>query len=251
MRLKQAIIRASFLGATILCWMTAVGQQQQTIQARISGGGGSGKCTFEIRTGGTAEVDIRGGQGRVRSINGTPVQWVRLNCNQPLPSTPYGFRFAGVDGRGKQYLVQNPTSNNGIAVVRIEDNRGGMHGYTGDIMWNGGTNNGGGGAWPLPGGGGQRPPYGGGQINARVVPNCQNSIRNQLIGQRGGNLTFNGYPSTQPAASFISVQGQGTYRDPSGRVGQINYQCTMHQNGNVAEARFNPIGAQFPGPQPR
>ena len=60
---------------------------------RISGGGG--KCTFEIRTGGTAEVDIHGNQGRLRSIIGTPVQWVRLDCNQPLPSSHNNFRFAG------------------------------------------------------------------------------------------------------------------------------------------------------------
>jgi len=60
-----------------------------------------------------------------------------------LPTNPNNFRFAGVDGRGKQYLVQNPNSNNGVAVIRIEDNRGSMHGYTGDIMWNGGSNNGG------------------------------------------------------------------------------------------------------------
>ena len=250
MRFSKILPYTALLAFMILPQVPAAAQTQN-IQARITGGGGSGKCTFEIRTGGTAEVDIRGSQGRIRSVNGTPVQWVRLNCNQPLPTNPNNFRFGGVDGRGRQYLVQNPNSNNGVAVIRIEDNRGSMHGYTGDIMWNGGTNSGGGGQWPLPGGGGQQPPYGGGPINARVVPNCQNAIRNQLVGQRGGYLNFNGSPSTQPAASFISVQGQGTYRDPSGRTGQINYQCTMHPNGNVAEAKFNPIGNQFPGPQPR
>lgn len=86
MRAKPAIFSAGLLAATVLAAMTAVGQQQQTIQAKVSGGGGSGKCTFEIRTGGTAEVDIRGTQGRVRSINGTPVQWVRLNCNPCRPN---------------------------------------------------------------------------------------------------------------------------------------------------------------------
>ena len=79
---------------------------------------------------------------------------------------PNNFRFAGVDSRGKQYLVQSPNSNGGIAVIRIEDNPGGMHGYTGDIMWNGGSNN----------GGGQWPANGGGQWNANVVPNCQNAV---------------------------------------------------------------------------
>ena len=114
---------------------------QGTIQAQVTGGGGSGKCTFEIRTGGTAEVEIRGSQGRVRAISGGPAQWVRLKCNQPLPKRPNNFRFQGIDGRGRQTLVRDPNSNNGIAVVRIEDNRGSMHGYTGDIMWNGGSGN--------------------------------------------------------------------------------------------------------------
>jgi hypothetical protein len=50
MRVKRAICHAALIGATIFGGMAAVGQQQQTIQARISGGGGSGK-------------------------NGTPVQW--------------------------------------------------------------------------------------------------------------------------------------------------------------------------------
>ena len=239
MRVKWTSFCIALLGATIFCAVAAV-SQQQTIQARISGGGGGGKCTFEIRTGGTAEIEIRGSQGRVRSMNGTPVQWVRLNCNQPLPARPYSFRFQGVDGRGRQYLLRDPNSNNGIAVVRIEDKRGGMEGYTGDIMWNGGTN-GGGGQLPPPVGGG------GGYINPRVVSNCQNSIRNKLVSQRGGSLNFNGTPNTQPAASFIMVQGNATYRDPSGRVGTINYQCTMHPNGNVADSSFNAVGT----PQPR
>lgn len=246
MRVNRTNLSMALLGATILCGIAGLGQQQQTIQASISGGGGSGKCTFEIRTGGIAEVEIRGGQGRVRSVNGTPVQWVRLDCNQPLPSRPYSFRFQGIDGRGSQNLVRDPNSNNGIAVVRIEDNRGGMEGYTGDLMWNGGTNPGGGGQWPPPAGGGGG--YGGygGYVNPRVISNCQNSIRNKIVSQRGGELNFNQNLNTQPASSFIMVQGNATYRDPGGRVGTINYQCTMHPNGNVADSKYNAVGTLQP-----
>ena len=242
MKLKQSALWASLFGTITFTALNAMSQQPQTIQARISGGGGSGKCTFEIRTGGTAEVDIRGGQGRVRSVNGSPVQFMRLNCNQPLPNNPNNFRFAGVDGRGRQYLVQNPNSNGGIAVIRIEDNRGGMHGYTGDIMWNGGSNNGGGGQWPG---------YGGGQWNAKVVPNCQNDIRNKLVRQSGGSMTFRGAPNTSQAGSFVMVRGPATYRDRSGRIGNISYQCTMHPNGNVADSKYNIVGNLYPAPQPR
>jgi hypothetical protein len=239
----QGIFLAGVLIAILQLALSSWGQA--TINARISGGGGSGKCTFEIRTGGTAEVDIRGNQGRLRSINGTPVQWVRLDCNQSLPSNPNNFRFAGVDGRGKQYLLKNPNGNGGVAVIRIEDNRGGMEGYTGDIMWNGGTNTGGGGWGPMP------PPPGSGQWNNRLVPNCQNNVRNKFNSQmRGASLNFVGAPSTKQAGAFVMVDGTANVRDNQGRMGQIAYHCTMHPNGNVADSSYNVT--QGPGgPQPR
>jgi hypothetical protein len=201
---------------------------------------------------GSAEVQIRGGQGQVRTLSGQPAQWRRLNCNQPLPRNPGNFRFAGVDGRGKQYLVSNPNNNNGVAVIRIDNNRNNMEGYTGDIMWNGGQGWPGndGGQWqPGPGNGGQWP--GNGQVNARVIPNCQNAIRNQLVPRYGGNLNFNGQPNAQPAGSFIMVQGQATYRDGSGKTGGIQYNCTMHPNGNVADAKYTTQNNYYPQLQPR
>jgi len=128
---------------------TASGWGQATINAQVTGGGGSGKCTFEVRVDGVADVQIRGNQGYLQTKAGMPAQWVRLKCNQPLPRNPNNFRFAGVDGRGKQSLLRDPAQNNGIAVVRIEDPKSGYEGYTGDIMWDGGNNNGGnnGGWW--------------------------------------------------------------------------------------------------------
>jgi hypothetical protein len=38
-------------------------------------------------------------------------------------------------------LVRDPNSNRGVAVIRIEDPKNGREGYTGDIMWRGGSNN--------------------------------------------------------------------------------------------------------------
>jgi hypothetical protein len=51
-----------------------------------------------------------------------------------MPANPAGFRFAGVDGRGRQTLVRAPQGG-GPAVVRIEDPQGGAEGYTFDLMW--------------------------------------------------------------------------------------------------------------------
>jgi hypothetical protein len=42
-----------------------------------------------------------------------------------------------VDGRGRQTLLRDPSSNRGTAVVRIEDPQGGREGYTFDIEWRG------------------------------------------------------------------------------------------------------------------
>jgi hypothetical protein len=113
------------------------GGEPQYINAKLSGNGnGSGKCTFEVAVQGRAEVEIRGDQGRIISQDGSPASWRRLDCNQPLPRNPQNFRFAGVDGHGRQSLVSDPNSNNGVAVIQIDNgNRGNNEGYTGDIMW--------------------------------------------------------------------------------------------------------------------
>lgn len=235
---------------------------QGTIQANVTGGGGSGKCTFEIRTGGVAEVEIRGSQGRVRPISGGPATWVRLKCNQPLPMRPNNFRFQGIDGRGRQTLVGDPNSKNGIAVVRIEDNRGGMQGYTGDILWNGGSGmwngsgwNGGGGNWNGNNNGNwngdNNGDWNGGNWSNNVVPNCQRTIRNQISSRYGGSVNFNGQPSQNKAGSFVMVDGNARVQARDS-WGNINYHCTMHPNGNVADSKYNLTGGNLAGtPQPR
>ena len=237
-RLCWFILSALALSPT---WLLAQG----TIQANVTGGGGGGKCTFEIRTGGVAEVEIRGNQGRVRPVSGGPATWVRLKCNQPLPMRPNNFRFKGIDGRGRQTLVRDPNSNNGIAVVRIEDNRGGMQGYTGDILWNGGS-----GTWNGPGwnNGGN---WNGSNWSKNVVSNCQRNIRNQISSRYGGSVNFNGKPSQNKAGSFVMVDGNARVQARNS-WGNINYHCTMHPNGNVADSKYNVVGGNLPGtPQPR
>lgn len=104
--------------------------------AQISGGGGGeGKCTFEVEVDGVAEIEIRGDQGFLRTLSGSGATWRRLQCNRPMPDYPSNFRFKGIDGRGSQDLVREPTNNNGTAVIRLEDPRSGREGYTGDVIW--------------------------------------------------------------------------------------------------------------------
>jgi hypothetical protein len=77
-----------------------------------------------------------------------------MECSEPLPRNPGDFRFQGIDGRGRQTLVRDPNGNRGVAVVRIEDSKGGREGYTFDLEWSGGS-----GSSYFPGGGG----FGGGR----------------------------------------------------------------------------------------
>lgn len=117
-------------------------------RAAITGGqpGGQGKCTVEVWVDGTAEVEIRGDSALLRTLGGQPAQWRRFECTSPMPPQPAGFRFAGVDGRGRQQLIADP-GRGGPAVIRIEDQQGGAEGYTFDIFWGGFAQNG-----PPPGG---------------------------------------------------------------------------------------------------
>jgi hypothetical protein len=115
-------------------------QPNQRRATMVAGGSGDrGKCTIEVVVDGSADVEIRGDQGTIRNISGRPATWRRFECSAPLPMSPAEFRFAGVDGRGRQQLVRDPR-NGGVAVVRIEDPNGGSEGYTFDLIWGGGNN---------------------------------------------------------------------------------------------------------------
>lgn len=98
---------------------------------------GNGKCTIEVYVDGSADVEIRGDRGFLRTLSGRPAQWRRFVCSGPMPTNPGEFRFIGVDGRGKQELIRDPRDARGVAVVRIEDRDGGAEGYTFDLVWRG------------------------------------------------------------------------------------------------------------------
>lgn len=103
--------------------------------------GDQGKCTIEADVDSVAEVEVRGDTARIRTLSGDRSRLKRFDCDSVLPSRPANFRFTGVDGRGHVELVQDPR-NGGVAVVRIEDPKGGREGYTFDLEWQGGSNSG-------------------------------------------------------------------------------------------------------------
>lgn len=130
-----------FLTLTGIAALSASAQTMDR-RAEITGGGDRdhGKCTIEVVVDGAAEVEIRGDHATLRNLDGRQPQWRRFVCNEPMPPNPPGFRFAGVDGRGRQTLVRAPQGG-GPAVVRIEDPQGGSEGYTFDVMWQSGAFN--------------------------------------------------------------------------------------------------------------
>jgi len=119
---------------------TGFAQQYVPFQGTITGGSGDrGKCTIDIVVDGVVEVEVSGINGRMRAVSGARPTWRRLQCNMPMPPNPAEFKFSPQEGRGRQRLLQDPGSNRGVTIVRIEDSDGGSEGYKFDLEWRGTT----------------------------------------------------------------------------------------------------------------
>src|SRR5262245_42304751 len=83
--------------------------QTNSRKAVFTGGGNpnGGKCTLEVVVDGSAQVEIRGDNATLRNTAGQTPQWRRFECSGPMPANPANFRFAGVDGRGRQTLSRD------------------------------------------------------------------------------------------------------------------------------------------------
>ena len=235
----------------VVC-LTIVGSAQaQNRRASFMGGGGPdrGKCTVEVVVATAAEVEIRGDNANLRTIAGQPAQWRRFECTGPLPSNPAGFRFEGVDGRGRQSLFRDPR-NGGAAVVRIEDTSGGAEGYTFDIMWGGGWDQGRPGPGPGDGrfdrggdrgdgrydrGGGRRQRF----TTEQAVGVCETSIRQQAERRfRTSNINFGRAALDDNPGRQDWVLGRFDVRY-RGREESYSYSCSVNfDSGNVRTAQI-------------
>lgn len=168
----------TLMAATAL--MTPASAQTAERQATLTGGGdkSSGKCTIEVSVDGTADVEVRGDRGFLRTLSGQPAQWRRFECSAPMPANPADVRFSGVGGRGRQELVQDPRGGPGVAVVRISDRAGGAKGYTFDLEWRDIVSGSGPGPTPMRG-------AFGGQAPVDSVRNCEDAVRSRALQQYG------------------------------------------------------------------
>lgn len=202
--------------------------------AEIRGGGGEGKCTIEVEVDDVAEVEIIGSNAAIRTINGSPATFRRFQCNQAMPNRPSQFRFQGIDGRGRQELVRS-AEDDGRAVIRIEDSKGGREGYTFDIFWRGGTGYGGGSG---QGGGFER---GGGR-----GPGGRGGYDDQSRGgYEGNNGWHNGWGNGNGWVSNgnFNFQGgrrdSGSYRDRNGDRRRLDSARVFIDNSGAITVTFD------------
>jgi len=192
-------------------------------------GGGNERCTIEINVDGSAEIEISGDSGELRTISGLPAAWRRFQCTGPMPQRPDDFRFVGVDGRGSVRLIRDPRSNWGRALVRIDDPQGGREGYTFDLKWRGS-----GGGWnpaPPPG-----PPGGGpgrGIPMGSAIRACQDAVTARL-NQYGYPVVTFGRTAPDPGPGrFAQVSGTVTGRQRFGSK-LFSFSCSVDlQSGRV------------------
>jgi hypothetical protein len=230
-------------------------QQYQRRATMVGGGGGRGKCTIEVVVDGAADIEIRGDQGTIKNISGHPAEWRRFECSASLPANPADFRFAGIDGRGRQQLVRDPR-NGGVAVVRIEDPVGGSEGYTFDLIWGGGDN-------PGPARGGNNPGIGGAMggdnrapdrdrfperaggrfTTEQAVNTCQDAVRRQAGERFGGRgIKFlNTRIDDNPGRNDWVVGMIDVLRGQNGQE-RFRFSCSVNfDNGQVRSVQIDPM----------
>lgn len=245
--MKRSYRCAVLLTAVVIAAQAQVADQIR--RATISGSGGtSGKCTIEVRVDGSAEVDIYGDSGRLRTLAGQPATWTRLECTDGLPAAMSDFRFRGIDGRGDVRLAQDPRSNNGRAVVRIDDTKGGSEGYTFSIEWSGASGVAPTGGFqnnqydPTPNAAGRRGALRSGRAGMgnfsteRAIDLCRNEVRTRGerdYGLRNIDITAAGVDPNSGRRDWVV----GTFNDRSGsrrRDNAYRFNCSVdYSSGQV------------------
>src|SRR5258708_39303477 len=103
--------RSFLLALLVGAFGVAANAQVFEKRAYMTGGrGDEGKCTIEVLVDKSAEVMIFGDHGIIRTIDGAPSTWRRMECTGPMPRDMRSFRFIGRDRRGRQELVRDPRS---------------------------------------------------------------------------------------------------------------------------------------------
>jgi hypothetical protein len=230
-------------------WAAIAGSVQAQTPERTASflGGGSadrGKCTIGLTVDAAAEVEIRGNRAILSNLAGQPPQWRQFACTGAMPANPADFRFAGINGRGRQILVSDPRNNGGAAVIRIEDSADGAAGYTFDITWGIGYAPGQG-RYDQGGQGGRR--YGGGPgqrfTTQQAVQVCESSIQQQAQQRfRNSSIRFRGTTLDNNPGRQDWVMGTFDVQRASGRGEAYTFSCSVNfDTGQVRSAQIGGI----------
>jgi hypothetical protein len=233
--MKPLIQIAALVAAASMLQAQAPDQIRQATIGRSRGT--SGKCTIEVRVDNVAEVDIYGNSGRLRTLAGQGDTWTRMECSDPLPYNMTDFRFKGIDGRGNVQLVRDPRQNNSVAVIRIEDPRGGSEGYTFDIEWSGASGGsatdgfsnppGNRGGFGFPGRRGGR-----GMSAERAIDLCREEVRTRATRDYGFRNIDITAAAIDTAGRNDRVTGAFTDRAAGRRAGGYRFVCTIDNNAS-------------------
>ena len=216
----------------------AAGAQPYQRRATFLNGGDRdrGKCTIEVVVDGAAEVEVRGDQAVLRNLAGQPPTWRRFECTGPLPANPAGFRFAGVDGRGRQVLMREPRNGN-PAVIRIEDPQGGSEGYTFDLFWGGSYERN---PPSLP------PPPSRRFTTEQAVATCQDAVR-QEARFRGRRVEFRETRiDDNPGRNDWVIGVVDTVRGYNSPEEHMRFSCSVNfDTGQVRSVDLQPMGGGY------
>lgn len=207
----------------LLCAAPAFSQRVQVRRATMNlRASGEGKCVVEVEVEGSAEVELFGDTGSLRTLGGAPALWRRFECSAVVPADPGGFRFTGVAGEGQQALLADPRWNGGVAVVRI-DNPHALHEvYVFDV------------SWPVDRAAASRGmPHPGPTPGGPNVAACQEAVRVRARGTYGyRDIRFYDVDSTynQHPRDFVSGTFEGRR---GGRVDELRYTCALNEGQKV------------------
>ena len=85
---------------------------------------------------GQLEIRLQGGRVEYRNLSGNQARNVRADVSQGIPRRATELVVSRSTGRGRIYILQQPTERNGYsAIIRVNDPQGGYGNYDFELAW--------------------------------------------------------------------------------------------------------------------
>ncbi len=134
--MKREGIKFLYLLSVLLLPFVAPSIQAQSFRESFPSHQRLSRFRWEGTVDGTIVIRLRRRQIDVETLSGLPVQQQRYDFTSPLPSASTDLKLTIIEGRGRVRLIEQPrTSNDYVAVVRIEDEKPGRSYYAFELHW--------------------------------------------------------------------------------------------------------------------